>query len=392
MTKPTGTESAPDPKAPPPSTEGVADYFAQRAAEEGAGRSAMSLENVLDPRSDSPSAEKPDETGKPSAPAADADDSGKAGKDGGEQATEPTQTKADEGGDGTAADQPGSGEPEGEEPAWLKKRLRNAKRAARQTAEAKLTETQAENARLREQLAQANQAASKETDAPDGKEGGDPPADAAPEDVPFPHREDYGEDEELYLADVDRWYADEALEGPKGGTKPASDAKPEDEPKADTRQTRETEPDAEPSPEQRVAELAETLREILDTESGDEEDLDGDFSDLVAKGRARLTETMLEHLVDHDQAADIVRRFIEKPYLCKRIALKPKSKQAEAMDKLLGTDEGGGERSEPTGPVVDDLPSQTKGVPQDPSKMDIAAYSSWRSQNNGMAGMMDALG
>ena len=101
---------------------------------------------------------------------------------------------------------------------------------------------------------------------------------------------------------------------------------------------------------------------------------------------------MLEHLVDHDQAADIVRRFIEKPYVCKRIALKPKSKQAEAMDKLLDAPTGEEQRSEPSIPVVDDLPSQTKGAPQDVSKMDMGQYASWRNRNNGMSGMMDALG
>lgn len=379
-------------------TRGVAEYMQQRAELEGGKRASMDLDAILDPGGDSPSAE---EAGKGASERSQdgAGDSAPTKRETSGADSKPEQERADGVRGESSATQPESADegsagdgPPDEPPPWLAKFERRITRRADRRHKQAMDQKDAEIAALRAQI--DGSSASAAADGTRTETAGDDDA----LDAPYPRKEEYGDDQEAFQADVDRWNNGEQLAGPPNkqqrgtqqnrseqetgreeGTKPAS---------SETAAT-----------DSKIEDLAMDLAEILDERSGNDEDLDQELRELGKARRISLSETMLEHMVDgmEEEAVErAVRAIIKRPLSARKIARLPANRQAAALDKLAEPpDEDGEDRTDRRATNTASrrsLPASNRAADPDKSEMDFPAYlTARRGEDQRAFGGIDTL-
>jgi len=304
-------------------------------------------------------------------------------------------------GDGTSA-KPG----EGQDNAWLTRRLNRQKRQLTKAHAAELETMNAENERLRAENARLRQASEQPPSRTDSRQA---PAEALGDY--YPKRSDYTNGP-AYNAAVDVWEqggdAQDYLEGMTDAAKARFESKAEPAPSqpSTAEQTEEQRyqdwfQSLSPQDQQKEAERqrkaearAREARALLDDTYEILEESSVDLSEQFREGlhedgaaQIQVTKAMLDFLADSDDTPVIVKAFVDKPRLSRAIARKKTvAEQVKALERLAGQHNNAGGKTPPkssAAPTVPDLDDAvTQGNPNQgqkkPEDMTQAEYNAWR--------------
>ena len=378
-------------------TRGVAEYMQQRAELEGGKRASMDLDAILDPGGDSPSAEEAGKGASDRSQDGAGDSAPTKRETSGDE--RPEQERADGAGGKSSATKPESADegsagdgPPDEPPPWLAKFERRITRRADRRHKQAMDQKDAEIAALRAQV--NGSSASAAADGTRTETAGEDDA----LDAPYPRKEDYGDDQEAFQADVDRWNNGEQLAGPPN--KQQRGAQQRQSEQETGRQAGDQPAGSEAAgAESKIEDLAMDLAEILDERSGNDEDLDQELRELGKARRISLSETMLEHMVDgmEEEAVErAVRAIIKRPLSARKIARLPANRQAAALDKLAEPPredgEGRTDRRATNTASRRSLPASSRAADPDPGDMGFTEYLAARKGEDQRAyGGIDTL-
>ena len=280
------------------------EYLAARAEESSGGGDAF-----FDPLGEGASAEPHDEV--------PADDNA------GETADDQTADAKAKGSADVDGDGPGKGADDTKDK--LPVGVRNRLKRARKQVERVSGDLDAARKRIAELEAQQTSGAGTQ---------GDQTGQSAQEEPDAPLPSDYAT-HQAYTDDLDAWmdgrYADMKGGNAPSGTKATPKAPP---PKsADTGQ-----PDTQSDPQAERQRMIDDIRDAVESQSGDdaEDDLMDDLLELGQRGRIVVTEAMLRHMADMDDADvhRVVAHFVERPAAANRISRQAASRQKKALDEL----------------------------------------------------------
>ncbi|MCY4259032.1 MAG: hypothetical protein OXC91_02050 [Rhodobacteraceae bacterium] len=314
--KPKGESEHADRTPPKGVGADLSDFKKWRAARERGDAGAK--------KSDAPQPEEPKSTNT-TASGPENPDQDAPGESAGEAETSRTADDSGKASDGA--------EDGGELPQWMKRRIERANKRSEALEQ--------QNAGLREQLREAQEAKAE----PDGKqEAEDGKSDSGVYDYDYPVEDDYKDakgvvDEEAYLQDVKNWHDEKPLVGGKSAKK----ASEPEQPAKQQPQAKETE-DSAGDP---FALALSSLQAAFDEAENAPENLFQNLMDQAQRGNARISYQMLDWMADHEaEAVLLATEFVEKPRKATNIARKPTSQHKKLLAELAKelaakSDEGG---------------------------------------------------